>query len=93
MLKLIRVWIPLALCAAGIIVVIVGGADVEALEVGIPIFSSGASVWLLNFLFRVGVDGDKDRDAEEVAREYFAEHGHWPQDGTTPTSHSESSVR
>jgi len=39
---------------------------------------SGLSVLLLNWLFRLGVSGDKDRDREEAAREYFGAHGHWP---------------
>jgi hypothetical protein len=29
-------------------------------------------------LFRIGVEGDKDRDREDAARAYFDEHGHWP---------------
>jgi hypothetical protein len=35
-------------------------------------------VWLINFLYRVGVSGERDRDAEDRARAYFAEHGRWP---------------
>ena len=29
-------------------------------------------------LFRIGIEGDRDRDREDAARDYFAEHGHWP---------------
>jgi hypothetical protein len=36
------------------------------------------SVLLLNWLFRQGVRGDRERDAEEAAREYYAAHGRWP---------------
>ena len=39
---------------------------------------SGLSVLLLNWLFRLGAEGDRERDAEESAREYFGEHGRWP---------------
>jgi hypothetical protein len=35
-------------------------------------------VLLLNVLYRIGVEGDKERDREEAAREYFDKHGHWP---------------
>ena len=79
-MKLIRVWIPVALCCAGVVVIIAGGFTVASLEVGIPIFSCGASVWLINFLYRVGVSSDKDRDSEESAREHYARHGRWPAD-------------
>ena len=39
---------------------------------------SGLSILLLNFLFRMGAKGDHDRDAEEAARDFYARHGHWP---------------
>ena len=39
---------------------------------------SGLSILLLNFLFRMGARGDRDRDAEEAAREFYARNGHWP---------------
>ena len=39
---------------------------------------SGLSVWLLNWLYRMGVAGDEERDKEEAAREYFGAHGRWP---------------
>jgi hypothetical protein len=39
---------------------------------------AGLSVALINVLFRFGAKGDEERDREEAAREYLAEHGHWP---------------
>jgi hypothetical protein len=39
---------------------------------------SGLSVMLLNFLFRLGVSGDRERAQEEEARAYFDLHGRWP---------------
>ncbi|MBO9531492.1 MAG: hypothetical protein J7513_00760 [Solirubrobacteraceae bacterium] len=78
MLRFVRVVMPVVLMVAGIVVIAVGGASEESLEVGIPVFSAGASIWFVNFLWRVGVSGDKDRDVEEDARDYFAKHGHWP---------------
>ena len=39
---------------------------------------AGLAVLLLNVLFQLGAQGDKERDREEAAREYFAKHGHWP---------------
>jgi hypothetical protein len=41
-------------------------------------FGAGVSVLLLNVLYRIGVSGDEDRDRENEAREYFSEHGSWP---------------
>lgn len=86
LLKVIRFWVPTLLCLAGVGIIIagaVGGGELEpSLTIGIPVFSAGASIWLLNFLYRVGVSGDKERDSEEDARTYFAKHGHWPGEGT-----------
>jgi uncharacterized membrane protein len=39
---------------------------------------SGLSILLLNWLFRYGAKGDREREAEEAAREYFSAHGRWP---------------
>jgi hypothetical protein len=41
---------------------------------------SGLSVLMVNFLFRLGVSGDRDREREEEARRYFDAHGVWPED-------------
>ena len=51
------------------------GAGVE----GWALFTgAGLAVLLLNLLFRMGVEGDRDREREEAARRYFDEHGRWP---------------
>jgi hypothetical protein len=42
------------------------------------LIGAGLSVLLLNVLYRMGVEGDRDRDREARARRYFDEHGHWP---------------
>ena len=55
--------------------VISGTGSVAA---GAMFISAGTAVLLLNFLFRIGVEGDKDRDREDEARRYFDEHGRWP---------------
>lgn len=62
---------------AGLVLVVINpggfGVDGFALAVG-----GGVSVLLLNFLFRVGVSGDLEREQEEEARRYLQEHGVWP---------------
>jgi hypothetical protein len=42
------------------------------------LIGAGLSISLLNFLHRVGVDGDRARDREAAQRRYFDQHGHWP---------------
>jgi hypothetical protein len=44
---------------------------------------AGLSVVLLNFLYRLSVSGDSEREREEEARRYLDEHGVWPDDEET----------
>ena len=72
-LNAVRYGIPAVLFIAGVIVSAVASAAAGALFI-----SAATAVLLLNFLFRIGVEGDKERDREEAARRYFDEHGRWP---------------
>ena len=72
----IRYGIPLVLLVAGVVVTATAGA--VGLAAGALFFSAGSAVLLLNVLYRIGVEGDKERDREEEAREYFDKHGRWP---------------
>ena len=45
----------------------------------------GLAVLMINFLFRLGVSGDLEREREEQARAYFDEHGEWPEEEERPT--------
>jgi hypothetical protein len=73
----LRYGLPGALVVAGFVVLIVADGSVKwdgfAMCVG-----AGLSVLLLNILFRFGAKGDEERKQEDAAREYLAEHGHWP---------------
>jgi uncharacterized membrane protein YoaK (UPF0700 family) len=70
----VRYGIPLALFVAGVVVGAVAGSIAAA-----ALFISAASaVLLLNVLYRIGVQGDRERDREEEARAYFDKHGRWP---------------
>jgi hypothetical protein len=75
----LRYGIGAVMVLAGVVLLVVNpsgfGVDAFAMAVG-----GGLSVLLLNFLFRLGVSGDKEREAEEQARAYFDEHGEWPEE-------------
>jgi hypothetical protein len=75
-LHAIRYGIPAALLIAGVVVTATAGN--VGLAAGALFFSAGSAVLLLNVLHRIGVEGDKERDAEEAAPQYFDKHGHWP---------------
>jgi hypothetical protein len=74
----VRYGIPVALCLTGMIVLVVRGADTIAFEVAAMFVGAGLSILLLNVIFRLGVQGDEDRDREDAARSFFDAHGYWP---------------
>jgi hypothetical protein len=79
----IRYGIPLVLFIAGTIVTATAGR--VGLAAGALFFSAASAVLLLNVLYRIGVEGDKERDREESAREFFDEHGRWPDEPESAT--------
>lgn len=72
-----RYGIPGIMVLAGIVLLIVspGGFGTEGFSMAV---GGGLSVYLINWLFRLGVSGDRERQQEEEARAYFDRHGHWP---------------
>jgi hypothetical protein len=73
----IRYGLPAVMIVAGLVVLVVSpggfGVDGFAMAVG-----SGLSVLLINFMYRVSLASNRDRDDEEAARKYLQEHGRWP---------------
>ena len=75
----VRYGIAGALILVGQIVLVADSGPEGAGWEGWALFTgAGVAVLLLNVLFRMGVEGDRDREREEAARRYFDEHGRWP---------------
>lgn len=75
-LALLRYVLPGTIVVAGV-VVMAFGSEID-LEGGGAIVSAGLATYFLNWLFRLGVAGDAEREREDAAREYFDRHGRWP---------------
>ncbi len=45
---------------------------------GLALLLIALMVWMINWLFRMSLDSNRERDREEQAREYFDRHGRWP---------------
>jgi hypothetical protein len=75
---LVRYLLPLVIIAGGIVAMVVVGPDDERYVGGAAIIGAGLAVWLLNWFYRLSASAEDERDAEEHAREYFDEHGRWP---------------
>jgi len=76
LLRFTRYGIPALAVAAGIVAMCFGTET--SLVGGGGLIGAGVATWLVAWLYRVGVDGDRARDAEERARTYYERNGRWP---------------
>jgi lysylphosphatidylglycerol synthetase-like protein (DUF2156 family) len=82
-LAAIRVWLPLGIGIAGVVAIVIGGTGSShhsptLAAAGVSLLLAALIVWMINWLFRMSVQSNRDRELEERAREYFDEHGRWP---------------
>jgi hypothetical protein len=78
-LAIVRYGIGSVMVLGGVVMLVVspGGLGVDGFAMAV---GGGLSVLMLNFLYRLGVSGDRERVREEEARQYFDDHGEWPPD-------------
>jgi hypothetical protein len=72
----LRYVLPATVTVLGIVLMIEGGEN--NLEGGAGFVSAGLAIYFVNWLYRIGASGDRERDAEDAAREYYDRHGRWP---------------
>ena len=77
-LQFVRYGVPGLIFLAGSVVMAVDSDSQRGVEIGAMLMGSAFAVLLMNVFFRIGVEGENDRDREEAARVYFDKHGHWP---------------
>lgn len=83
-----RLWLPVAIGVVGIVLIAIGHgsysdlANTRSLEsaAGVALVLVALCVWLLNWMYRLSVTSNRDREYEERAREYFDRTGRWPED-------------
>lgn len=78
LLPFVRYGVPGLIFLAGCILAAVDSDRTRGLEIGAMLIGSAFAVLLMNVFFRIGSEGDRDRDKEEAARVFFDEHGYWP---------------
>ena len=75
----VRYGLGAVMILGGVVMLVVSpanpGVDGFAMAVG-----GGLSVVLINVMFRLSLSSEDDRAEEERARDYFDEHGEWPED-------------
>jgi hypothetical protein len=78
LLSLTRVWLPVAVALVGVVGIILGHGHTATAGAGVGLIIVGIIIWMVNWMFRMSVESNRDREREEAAREYFDEHGRWP---------------
>jgi hypothetical protein len=76
LLRFTRYGIPALAVLAGIVAMCFGSET--SLVGGSGLIGAGLAIWLISWLYRVGVEGDRAREAEERARRYYERNGRWP---------------
>jgi high-affinity Fe2+/Pb2+ permease len=81
-----RVWLPLAIAIAGVVAIVIGGTGSShrspiIAAAGVALVIAALIVWMINWMFRMSVQSNREREQEEQAREYLDRHGHWPDEG------------
>jgi hypothetical protein len=85
-MSLTRVWLPLGIGLAGVVLIAIGHgsysdlADTHSIESagGVALLLVALCVWMLNWMYRLSVQSTKEREYEEDARRYFDRTGRWP---------------
>jgi hypothetical protein len=78
MMSLTRIWLPLGIGVAGAVLIVVGRGHTPAAGAGVGLMIVGVIVWMINWMFRMSVESNRERDREEEARRFYDEHGRWP---------------
>jgi hypothetical protein len=74
----VRYLLPLGIFLLGCALLIIDGGGKIGWEGFFMGTGAAFAVLLLNGLYRLGAEGDREREAEEAAREFMARTGHWP---------------
>jgi hypothetical protein len=73
-----RIWVPALIAIAGVVAIVIGHGKTAAAGAGVGLVIVAIIVWMVNWMYRLSVQSNRERDREEEAREYFARHGRWP---------------
>ena len=87
-LSVMRIWLPIGIAAGGVVLIVIGhgnystAASAQSLEsaTGVGLLIVAIIVWMINWMYRLSVRSNEDREVEERAREFFDRTGHWPED-------------
>jgi hypothetical protein len=74
----VRVGLPVLLAIAGAVCLIIGHGTSAAAGAGVVLLGLALMVILIDWLARLSIESNRDREREEAARQYFDRTGRWP---------------
>jgi protein-S-isoprenylcysteine O-methyltransferase Ste14 len=88
LLAFTRIWLPALIAACGVVLIVLGHGSYSSLTnthsvesgTGVALIIVAIIVWMINWMYRLGVSSNEDREEEERAREYYDRTGRWPED-------------
>jgi lysylphosphatidylglycerol synthetase-like protein (DUF2156 family) len=73
-----RLWLPIVLALVGLAFTVIGHGRSNLAAVGVCLLLIALTVWLINWLFRMSLESNREREDEEEARRFFDRTGQWP---------------
>ena len=85
-LKATRIWLPLTIAAVGVVLIVIGHGSYSELTntrslesaSGVGLLLVALIVWMINWMYRLSVSSNQDREQDERVREEFDRTGRWP---------------
>ena len=85
-----RIVLPIIIALVGVALIVIGqtsggatgthGTSATVAAAGVALIVAAIIVWMLNWMYRMSVESNREREVEEAAREYFDRHGRWPEE-------------
>jgi O-antigen/teichoic acid export membrane protein len=73
-----RLWLPVLIAIAGVVGIFIGHGKTGAAGAGVGLILVAITVWMINWMYRMSVDSNREREREEEARKHFDRTGRWP---------------
>src|ERR1035441_4279850 len=67
-LSVTRLWLPLVIAVAGAVAIVLGHGRTSLAGAGVGLLVIAVIVWMINWMIRLSVESNDDRDREEAAR-------------------------
>jgi protein-S-isoprenylcysteine O-methyltransferase Ste14 len=88
LMQFTRYWLPGGIAVVGVVLIALGhgayskSTSAHSLEsaTGVALLLVALIVWMINWMYRLSIRSNLERDQEERAREHFDRTGRWPED-------------